>query len=202
MTLAKKIKKFQEVKPRKCLNPFSPIFGVKVKPYLDANDIALATANCVAEFFRVDADSVADSEGKLSLTRYDFFENVKIAFDVVVLEYCTDINTQGLKWDALVGGGAMVAIRKKIKNYDEAWDMVKTALALKNTYAGLNLVARMIPNPEALEKNLRDVSAQIEKLSKESPDVISCITESAVKIAGARTAREEAKSETQSKKEA
>ena len=96
----------------------------------------------------------------------------------------------------------MVAIRKKIKNYDEAWDMVKTALALKNTYAGLNLVARMIPNPEALEKNLREVSAQIEKLSKESPDVISRITESAVKIAGAKTARAEAKTEVKVGKEA
>lgn len=202
MTLNKKLKKFAELKPRRCLNPFSPLFGVKVKPYLSANEIALATANCIAEFFRVSPDNVVGDDGKLMLTRYDLFENVQLALDVVVLEHCTDIGSQGLEWDDLVGSGAMQALHKKVKNYSDTWDIIKTALSLKNTYAGLNLVAKMIPNPEALEKNLRDVSAQIEKLSKESPDVISRITESAVKIAGAKTAREEAKAETQSKKEA
>lgn len=200
MTLNKKLKKFAELKPRRCLNPFSPLFGVKVKPYLSANEIALATANCIAEFFRVSPDNVVGDDGKLMLTRYDLFENVQLALDVVVLEHCTNIGSQGLEWDDLVGSGAMQALRKKVKNYSDTWDIIKTALSLKNTYAGLNIVSQRIPDPEAMEKNARELATLIKQLNEEYPDMVQKITDSTVMAYGTVNARTEAKKETVAKK--
>lgn len=187
MKIIKKKKIFAEKKARRCWNIFSPLFWVKVKPYLSANEIALAITNCCHEFFRVTADGTDD------LTRYDLFENVRIAFDVVVLTQCTDINTKGLKWDDLVGGGAMEAIRKKVKNYDMAWSLACESLNLKNTYSGLNLIARMIPNPEAMQKNIKDMAEQIDAINSKNPEGFKKVLETAVNIEGFKAAREVAK---------
>ena len=67
-----KKRKFRAKKARICLNPFSPLFGVKIKQYMTAADIVAANTSCLNEFFREDLAN--DTE----FTRYELFENVTI----------------------------------------------------------------------------------------------------------------------------
>ena len=182
-----KTRKFRAKKARICLNPFSPLFGVKIKPYLTAADIVAANTSCLDEFFR--ADLANDTE----LTRYQLFENVKLAFDAVVLNNCTDLNINGAKWEDIIGSGIMDALEKKIKNYRSAWGVVAQSLELRNTYSGLNLVAQMIPNPKALDKSIADISRVIKDLNARDPEAFNLIAKTYAANAAVEIEREEFK---------
>ena len=182
-----KTRKFRAKKARICLNPFSPLFGVKIKPYLTAADIVAANTSCLDEFFR--ADLANDTE----LTRYQLFENVKLAFDAVVLNNCTDLNIDGAKWEDITGSGIMDALEKKIKNYRSAWGVVAQSLELRNTYSGLNLVAQMIPNPKALDKSIADISRVIKELNSRDPEAFNLIAKTYAANAAVEIEREEFK---------
>ena len=182
-----KTRKFRAKKARICLNPFSPLFGVKIKPYLTAADIVAANTSCLDEFFRVD---LADDT---ELTRYQLFENVKLAFDAVVLNNCTDLNIDGAKWEDITGSGIMDALEKKIKNYRSAWGVVAQSLELRNTYSGLNLVAQMIPNPKALDKSIADISRVIKELNSRDPEAFNLIAKTYAANAAVEIERDEFK---------
>lgn len=182
-----KTRKFRAKKARICLNPFSPLFGVKIKPYLTAADIVAANTSCLDEFFREDLAN--DTE----LTRYQLFENVKLAFDAVVLNNCTDLNIDGAKWEDITGSGIMDALEKKIKNYRSAWGVVAQSLELRNTYSGLNLVAQMIPNPKALDKSIADISRVIKDLNARDPEAFNLIAKTYAANAAVEIEREEFK---------
>ncbi len=182
-----KTRKFRAKKARICLNPFSPLFGVKIKPYLTAADIVAANTSCLDEFFR--ADLANDTE----LTRYQLFENVKLAFDAVVLNNCTDLSINGVKWEDIIGSGIMDALEKKIKNYRSAWGVVAQSLELRNTYSGLNLVAQMIPNPKALDKSIADISRVIKELNSRDPEAFNLIAKTYAANAAVEIEREEFK---------
>lgn len=182
-----KTRKFRAKKARICLNPFSPLFGVKIKPYLTAADIVAANTSCLDEFFREDLAN--DTE----LTRYQLFENVKLAFDAVVLNNCTDLNIDGAKWEDITGSGIMDALEKKIKNYRSAWGVVAQSLELRNTYSGLNLVAQMIPNPKALDKSIADISRVIKELNSRDPEAFNLIAKTYAANAAVEIEREEFK---------
>lgn len=182
-----KTRKFRAKKARICLNPFSPLFGVKIKPYLTAADIVAANTSCLDEFFREDLAN--DTE----LTRYQLFENVKLAFDAVVLNNCTDLNIDGAKWEDITGSGIMDALEKKIKNYRSAWGVVAQSLELRNTYSGLNLVAQMIPNPKALDKSIADISRVIKDLNSRDPEAFNLIAKTYAANAAVEIEREEFK---------
>jgi hypothetical protein len=182
-----KTRKFRAKKARICLNPFSPLFGVKIKPYLTAADIVAANTSCLDEFFRVDLAN--DTE----LTRYQLFENVKLAFDAVVLNNCTDLNIDGAKWEDITGSGIMDALEKKVKNYRSAWGVVAQSLELRNTYSGLNLVAQMIPNPKALDKSIADISRVIKELNSRDPEAFNLIAKTYAANAAVEIERDEFK---------
>lgn len=182
-----KTRKFRAKKARICLNPFSPLFGVKIKKYMSAADIVAANTNCLHEFFRED---LADES---ELTRYELFENVKLAFDAVVLNNCTDLNIDGAKWEDITGSGIMDALEKKIKNYRSAWGVVAQSLELRNTYSGLNLVAQMIPNPKALDKSIADISRVIKELNSRDPEAFNLIAKTYAANAAVEIEREEFK---------
>ena len=166
-----KTRKFRTKKARICLNPFSPLFGVKIKPYLSAADIVAANTSCLHEFFRAD---VADEH---DFTRYELFENVKLAFDSVVLLKCTDLAVEGVEWESIIGSGIMDALAKKVKNYSSAWGVVAQSLELRNTYSGLNLVAQMIPNPKALDKSVANITTTIKELNDRDPETLKLIAQ-------------------------
>lgn len=180
-------RKFRAKKARICLNPFSPLFGVKIKPYMTAADIVAANTNCLYEFFRED---LSDDSG---LTRYQLFENVKLAFDAVVIEKCTNIKINGLIWDDLIGSRTMEALEKKVKNYRSAWGVVAQSLELRNTYSGLNLVAQMIPNPKALDKSIAEMSRAIKELNARDPEALNLIAKAYAANAAVDIEREEYK---------
>ena len=166
-----KTRKFRTKKARICLNPFSPLYGVKIKPYLSAADIVAANTSCLHEFFRED---VADEH---DFTRYELFENVKLAFDSVVLLKCTDLAVEGVEWESIIGSGIMDALAKKVKNYSSAWGVVAQSLELRNTYSGLNLVAQMIPNPKALDKSVANITKTIKELNDRDPETLKLIAQ-------------------------
>lgn len=176
-----KIRKFRTKKARLCLNPFSPLFGVKIKPYMSAANIVAANTACLNEFFREDVTDDSD------FTRYQLFENVKLAFDAVVLTECTNLSLDGVKWEDIIGSGIMDALEKKVKNYLSAWGVVAQSLELRNTYAGLNLVAQMIPNPKALDKSISDMMKAMKEINSRDPAALELIAKayaanSAVKV--------------------
>lgn len=176
-----KIRKFRTKKARLCLNPFSPLFGVKIKPVMSAADIVAANTNCLHEFFREDVTDDSD------FTRYQLFENVKLAFDAVVLTECTNLPLDGVKWEDIIGSGIMDALEKKVKNYSSAWGVIAQSLELRNTYAGLNLVAQMIPNPKALDKSISDMMKAMKEINSRDPAALELIAKayaanSAVKV--------------------
>lgn len=190
-----KTRKFRAKKARICLNPFSPLFGVKIKPYLTAADIVAANTSCLDEFFR--ADLANDTE----LTRYQLFENVKLAFDAVVLNNCTDLSINGVKWEDIIGSGVMDALEKKIKNYRSAWGVVAQSLELRNTYSGLNLVAQMIPNPKALDKSIADISRVIKELNARDPEAFNLIAKTYAANAAVQIETEDFKKSLKEKKQ-
>lgn len=182
-----KNRKFRTKKARICLNPFSPLFGVRIKPYLSAADIVAANTNCLHEFFREDITDETE------LTRYELFENVKLAFDAVVLTNCTNIPLDGVKWEDIIGSGVMDALEHKIKNYGSAWGVVAQSLELRNTYSGLNLVAQMIPNPKALDKSIADMSRAIKELNARDPEALNLIAKAYAANAAVEIEREDFK---------
>ena len=190
-----KKRKFRAKKARICLNPFSPLFGVKIKKYMSAADIVAANTNCLHEFFREDLTD--DSE----LTRYELFENVKLAFDAVVLNNCTDISINGVKWEDIIGSGLMAALERKIKNYRSAWGVIAQSLELRNTYAGLNLVAQMIPNPKAFDKSIADISRVIKELNARDPEAFNLIAKTYAANAAVQIETEDFKKSLKEKKQ-
>lgn len=182
-----KKRKFRAKKARICLNPFSPLFGVKIKQYMTAADIVAANTSCLNEFFREDLAN--DTE----FTRYELFENVKLAFDAVVLENCTNISIEGVRWEDIIGSGVMDALEKKIKNYHSAWGVVAQSLELRNTYSGLDLVAQMIPNPKALDKSIADMSRAIKELNARDPEALNLIARAYAANAAVEIGRDEFK---------
>lgn len=127
------------------------------------------------------------------LTRYQLFENVKLAFDAVVLNNCTDLSINGVKWEDIIGSGIMDALEKKIKNYRSAWGVIAQSLELRNTYSGLNLVAQMIPNPKALDKSIADISRVIKELNSRDPEAFNLIAKTYAANAAVEIEREEFK---------
>ena len=166
-----KTRKFRAKKARICLNPFSPLFGVKIKPYLSAADIVAANTSCLHEFFRED---LADEN---DFTRYELFENVKLAFDSVVLLKCTDLYVEGVEWESIIGSGVMHVLEKKVKNYSSAWGVVAQSLELRNTYSGLNIVAQMIPNPKALDKSIANMQKAMKEINDRDPEALKLIAQ-------------------------
>ena len=182
-----KRKKIKACKLQLCLNPFSRLFGIKVKKYMGAAEIEAACKRCNEEYFRLPTDG-EDS-------RFDLFQNVQMAFDVVVVVTCTDLDVNGETYDSLVESGIMEEIRRKVKNYNSAWNMILESLKLKNTYSGLNLIARMIPNPEAMDRNLNEISKVINGLREKDPDSFKKLIGAYAESSAITLAREKAKKE-------
>lgn len=181
----RKHKKITKVKSRLCINPFSPLFGLRIKKYLSALEIEAACKRCIEEYFRL------PDEGDEN--RFDLFENVQMAFDVIVATVCTDVYLDVVTYDELVESGIMHALRRKVKNYDMAWAMIRESLALKNTYAGLNLVARMIPNPEAMDRSVDEMGKMIRSLRDKDPESFTKLISAYAMSAQTAVAREQAK---------
>lgn len=135
---------------------------IAIKPFISAKDILIANRVCLKEFFR-DVEEMED--------RFVLFPEVRIAFDTVVLNNCTNIDFNGVKYDDLLSSGIMDLVRKSIFNYEEAFNLVLESIRLKNVECALGLVASSLPTEESMNKTMHNMSTLVKDMKDTDPEL-------------------------------
>lgn len=135
---------------------------IEIKPFISAKDILIANRVCLKEFFR-DVEEMED--------RFVLFPEVRIAFDTVVLNNCTNIDFNGVKYDDLLSSGIMDLVRKSIFNYEEAFNLVLESIRLKNVECALGLVASSLPTEESMNKTMHNMSTLVKDMKDTDPEL-------------------------------
>lgn len=165
-------------------------FRFTVIPYLDLEDVFVASQNCINEFFRIsDKDQ----------SQYALFPAIKLAFDAVVINQCTNINLDGVEWSDIIRSGIMQKIRKEIINYDSAWAEVLEGIRLQNVYVGLHTITETLPNEEEMKQNIKDTTEMISQLNKDDPQTLKKMIKTVAMTQGIEQIRAEAKAEVKEK---
>lgn len=154
-----------------------------IRPYISAKDILIANQLCVKEYLK----NVDQEEG----TFVDF-PLIRIKFDVVVLNCCTDINLEVWEYDSVISSGLMQVVRNNIFNYNEVYDIIIENIRLLNVSNCLKLIAKTLPSQEKMEQNIKELSGVMGDFVKNNPDTTKKLVESAL----VANAIEKSKSET------
>ena len=145
--------------------------GLVVRPYLTADDIVSANLICIEQF-------LSETKEK-NVVRFDLFTNVKIVYDLVVVQKCTnlDIEASFEIYDNLVSSGILNFIKGKIINYESTWGVILESLKMRNTFMGLNLIEERIPNTKEFEKNVSQINKVINDLNEKDPQLLRKMVE-------------------------
>ena len=157
-----------------------------LKPYISANDMLIANQLCVDEYLKN-----VDTENGV----FKDFPLVRIKFDIVVLNRCTDINLEGWEYDSVISSGLMQLVRDNIFNYNEVLNTIIENIRLINVSNCLNLIARALPSEEKMQQNIDQLSKTMTTFTKDNPDLTKKIVESTL----VANSIEKSKSETQQK---
>ena len=145
-----------------------------LRPYISATDIEIINDLCVKEFLKnIDKDEGA----------FTNFPHIRIKFDIIVLNTCTDIDFEGWTYDSVISSGLMRIVRENIFNYDEVFNLITKNIELLNVTNYLKNIALALPSEEKMQKNI------------DNPDLTKKIVESAL----VANSIEKSKSETQQK---
>lgn len=142
-----------------------------IRPYISAKDILIANQLCVEEYLK----NVDQEEG----TFVDF-PLIRIKFDIVVLNCCTDINLEGWEYDSVISSGLMQVVRSNIFNYNEVYDIIIENIRLLNVSNCLKLIAKTLPSQEKMEQNIKELSGVMGDFVKNNPDTTKKLVESAL----------------------
>lgn len=142
-----------------------------IRPYISAKDILIANQLCVEEYLK----NVDQEEG----TFVDF-PLIRIKFDIVVLNCCTDINLEGWEYDSVISSGLMQVVRNNIFNYNEVYDIIIENIRLLNVSNCLKLIAKTLPSQEKMEQNIKELSGVMGDFVKNNPDTTKKLVESAL----------------------
>ena len=123
------------------------------------------------------------------------FPLVRIKFDIVILNRCTDINLEGWEYDSVISSGLMQLVRENIFNYNEVFNTIIENIRLINVSNCLNLIARALPSEEKMQQNIDQLSKTMTTFTKDNPDLTKKIVESTL----VANSIEKSKSETQQK---
>lgn len=132
---------------------------IEIKPYISAESSITLTKVALGQFNGIEA-----------LDQYDTYAMTKIAFDLMVVLECTNIDceTTFQVYDNLVSSGLMEKIRKSIINYDDVWGLAKSAIELKNTASGLNLIASGVPTEQGITDTLKRLGDELNSVPKDT----------------------------------
>lgn len=142
-----------------------------IRPYISAKDILIANQLCVEEYLK----NVDQEEGL-----FKDFPLIRIKFDIVVLNCCTDINLEGWEYDSVISSGLMQVVRSNIFNYNEVYDIIIENIRLLNVSNCLKLIAKTLPSQEKMEQNIKELSGVMGDFVKNNPDTTKKLVESAL----------------------
>lgn len=150
---------FKKEKPKKI-----KICGqtIEVKPYIEFNDIISANKICLEQFF----NNAENDE------QFDLFPAVRLAFDSIVLNQCTNIDFDGILWDEIISANIMPQIRKYIFNYDDVFAQILESIRLKNIFVGLKTIGETLPTENKMESTIKETSSLIKELNKNDPQTL------------------------------
>ena len=157
-----------------------------LRPYISATDIEIINDLCVKEFIK----NVDKEEGIFSN-----FPHIRIKFDIIVLNTCTDIDFEGWTYDSVISSGLMQIVRENIFNYDEVFNLITKNIELLNVTNYLKNIALALPSEEKMQQNIDQLSKTMTTFTKDNPDLTKKIVESTL----VANSIEKSKSETQQK---
>lgn len=157
-----------------------------LRPYISAKDILIANELCVEEYLKN-----VDTENGV----FKDFPLIRIKFDIVVLNRCTDINLEGWEYDSVISSGLMQLVRENIFNYDEVFNLITKNIELLNVTNYLKNIALALPSEEKIQQNIEQLSKTMTTFTKDNPDLTKKIVESTL----VANSIEKSKSETQQK---
>ena len=145
---------------------------IEVKPYLSTEDIASMVLLCNRQY-EFDNDN---------------FAMVRLIFDVLVIDKCTDVEIEGVeskKEDGKTNTSVNVdkniierfdnsrlidAIKPLVVNYQDAWEQVVKSIELKNTYNVLSSITSNLPSMDDMGKALETSLKSLADYGQKDPE--------------------------------
>lgn len=140
-----------------------------LRPYISATDIEIINDLCVKEFLKnIDKDEGA----------FINFPHIRIKFDIIVLNTCTDIDFEGWTYDSVISSGLMRIVRENIFNYDEVFNLITKNIELLNVTNYLKNIALALPSEEKMKANISELNKAMNDFTKDNPDLVKKVVES------------------------
>ena len=158
---------------------------IEVKPYIDRKGMVVLTNLALTNY--------KDNED-MSMDKFQLISDVKISFDIAVLEMCTNIDLKGLEINDILISGLIENVTPHIINYNAVWEIVRQAMMDKNTYEGLGILSKAMPTAEEMSKNFQEMEKVLELLNNK-PELLKEVLD----ISNLNNAKEIVKAEKQSK---
>ena len=154
---------------------------VEVRPIITTRNMVSIISLCTKQFEQNRRDLIS-----LPL--------IKAIYDMLVVHYCSNIAVEGIKDERNADGSenisvevssdevnafesslALSYIKPYIKNYDECYELLLTALKLKNTYDSFVEFGDALPTAEDFGESLRTSIETLDEMKKENPDAVAQI---------------------------
>ena len=140
-----------------------------LRPYISATDIEIINDLCVKEFLK----NIDKDEGIFAN-----FPHIRIKFDIIVLNTCTDIDFEGWTYDSVISSGLMRIVRENIFNYDEVFNLITKNIELLNVTNYLKNIALALPSEEKMKANISELNKAMNDFTKDNPDLVKKVVES------------------------
>lgn len=140
-----------------------------LRPYISATDIEIINDLCVKEFLK----NIDKDEGI-----FTNFPHIRIKFDIIVLNTCTDIDFEGWTYDSVISSGLMRIVRENIFNYDEVFNLITKNIELLNVTNYLKNIALALPSEEKMKANINELNKAMNDFTKDNPDLVKKVVES------------------------
>lgn len=140
-----------------------------LRPYISATDIEIINDLCVKEFLK----NIDKDEGI-----FTNFPHIRIKFDIIVLNTCTDIDFEGWTYDNVISSGLMRIVRENIFNYDEVFNLITKNIELLNVTNYLKNIALALPSEEKMKANISELNKAMNDFTKDNPDLVKKVVES------------------------
>lgn len=162
-----------------------------LRPYISAQDIEIINDLCVKEFLK----NIDKEDGM-----FTNFPHIRIKFDIIVLNTCTDIDFEGWTYDSVISSGLMQLIRKNIFNYDEVFDLITKNIELLNVTNYLKNIALALPSEEKMKANISELNKAMNDFTKDNPDLVKKVVESTLVANAIEKSKEKMTEEIKQKK--
>ena len=183
-----------KITPKKIANKIIKINGIKftLRPYISAQDIEIINDLCVKEFLK-DFDKENGS--------FKQFPHIRIKFDIIVLNSCTNIDFEGWTYDDAISSGLMDVVRKNIFNYEEVFNLITKNIELLNVTNYLKNIALALPSEEKMKANISELNKAMNDFTKDNPDLVKKVVESTLVANAIEKSKEKTHEEVKRKKD-